>query len=335
MARMNVKQESKKVVSDSAVAFPSPSVMSQNKPVSRDWSTQMQSIRFNMNTLWLITRNDLKSIVLPETAFGIFSALSGPLLTTNDQPSLITILARIPQVILWNWMNLLIFHIANQRLPASILEDSVNKPWRALPSRRLTPDSARRLLLGVIPVVFLSTLHLGGVEETVLMKVLTWIYNDLSGADENYIVRNLINCAGFMCYSSGATIVAAGYGSHALNPRAHIGLCIVGAIIFSTLQMQDMADVEGDKARGRRTSPLVHGDGVARWSIALPVALWSVVCPWFWNLGMWGWAASLVAGGVLGGEGVGTAWCRGGQGDVEGLVWVDDDVVSAAAVQRL
>ena len=209
------------------------------------------------------------------------------------------VLARVPQVILWNWLNVFIFDVANQRLPNSILEDSVNKPWRALPSSRISPSSARRLLLFSIPVVFFMTLYLGGVEETVLMMVLTWMYNDLEGADENYIVRNLINCAGFMCYSSGATIVAAGYGQYTLSSRAYKWIGIVGGIIFSTLQMQDMADVEGDKARGRRTLPIVHGDGIARWSIAIPVITWSIVCPWFWELGKLGWAASLMAGGLL------------------------------------
>ena len=263
---------------------------------------QENTFGFHLYTVWLFTCNDLKSIVYPETAFGIFSALSGPLLTTNDNPHLTTILARIPQVILWNWLNVLVFDVANQRLPDSILEDSVNKPWRALPSRRITPSAARRLLLFVIPVVIFASLYLGGAEETVLMMVLTWMYNDLKGADENYLVRNIINSAGFICYSSGTTIVAAGYGEHTLNSRAYIWLGIVGAVVFSTLQMQDMPDVKGDAARGRRTLPIVHGEYVARWSIAVPVTVWSTVCPWFWELGQLGWATSLTVGGLLAGR---------------------------------
>lgn len=134
---------------------------------------QTNWLTFHLHTIWLITRNDLKSIVLPETAFRTFSALSRPLLTTNNNPSLTVILARIPRVVVWNWLNVLIFDVANQRLPSSVLEDSVNKPWRALPSRRITPSSARRLLLCLIPVVFFATIYLGGVEETVSMMVLT------------------------------------------------------------------------------------------------------------------------------------------------------------------
>lgn len=256
-------------------------------------------LAFHLYTIWLITVNDLKSIVLPETVFGIFSALSGPLLTTNQSPSISEILGRLPHVLLWNWLNLLIFDIANQRLPESVQEDSINKSWRPIPSKRLSPDDARRLLLAAIPLVILCVFFLGGMTETLSMIALTWMYNDLAGADENYIVRNIINAIGFVCYSSGATVVAAGYGKHELNGQSIAWLTVVGLIVFTTLQMQDMADVEGDKARGRRTLPLVHGDAMARWSIAIPVIGWSVFCPRFWQATLIGYILPVVIGMLL------------------------------------
>ena len=231
--------------------------------------------------------------------FGIFSALSGPVLTTNSAPQLLTILSRLPLVILWNWINVLIFDLANQRLPGSVLEDSINKPWRPLPSGRITAAQARRLLLAVLPVAFILTLYLGGMEETVAMMVLTWMYNDLGGADENYLIRNVINAFGFMCYSSGATLVACGFGEHQLNRTAYQWLAMIGGIVFSTLQMQDMSDQEGDQARGRGTVPLVLGDGPARWTIIVPVMLWSFLCPLFWALHPYAFVAPVAAGGVV------------------------------------
>ena len=254
------------------------------------------SIAFHLNTVWLFTRNDLKSIVAPETAFGIFSALSGPVLTNNSSPDFLVILKRIPVVILWCWINVLIFDVANQRLKTSVVEDSVNKPWRPLPSERLTRRQARRFLLLVVPLGFLATLYIGGMEETVAMMALTWMYNDLGGADESYLVRNLINACGFVCYSSGATRVAC---HCSLNDVAYQWLVIVGSIVFTTLQMQDMADQEGDKARNRGTLPLVHGDWVARWTIAIPVAFWSLACPLFWQLGLYGFLVPAIFGGLV------------------------------------
>ena len=135
--------------------------------------------------------------------------------------------------------------------------------------------------------------------ETVVMMVLTWMYNDLGGADEHFQVRNFINALGFMCYSSGSTVVAAGYGEYILNDRAYSWLAIVGTVVFSTLSMQDMADIPGDSARGRRTLPLVYGERFARWAIAIPVIFWSILCPLFWGLGVRGYVAPVAVGSML------------------------------------
>lgn len=205
-------------------------------------------------------------------------------------------LSRIPKIILWNWLNLFLFDVNNQSQPASVLEDSVNKPWRSIPSKRLTAEQAQHLLLLIIPIVFLATLYLGGTREAVTLMVMTWMYNDLGGADVSFVTRNMLNAFGYMCYSSGSMLVAVGYGQHQLNTTADWWLAIIGAIIFTTLQMQDMPDVEGDAARNRKTIPLVYGDCVARWSIAVPVIAWSFICPAFWGMNPFGYITPVAVG---------------------------------------
>lgn len=209
----------------------------------QEHQSQIHSILHDLHTIWLVTRNDLKSIVFPETAFGICSALSGPNLTSNDSPNAMGVLKRAPLVVLWTWINVLIFDLANQRLPNSVIEDSVNKSWRPIPSGRLTPCQARRLLLVILPIAVLITFYTGGMEETIVMNTLVYMYNDLGGADENFVVRNIINAAGFICYSAGATRVACGHGQCSLNEKAYQWLAIIGGIVFSTLQMQDMVSL--------------------------------------------------------------------------------------------
>lgn len=157
----------------------------------------------------------------------------------------------MPQTILWTWLNLLVFNLANQRLPSSIVEDKVNKPWRPIPANRLTAVRARQWLLAILPVVYMAALYLGGVKETVAIMALTWAYNDLNGADENFIVRNIVNALGFVCWGSGAMIVAIGYGDHDVNETSKTWLTVRALMVVSTLQAQDMADMEGDRARGR------------------------------------------------------------------------------------
>ena len=80
-------------------------------------------------TLWLFTESGFATFVVPDTAFGIFGAIAGPLLTTNSSPDPKIILSRLPQVVLFNLANLLIFDLANQRHPTAVIEDALNKPW--------------------------------------------------------------------------------------------------------------------------------------------------------------------------------------------------------------
>ena len=259
------------------------------------------SLKHQLHTLHLFTLNDLKSILVPETAFGISSALAGPLLTSNPAPSMSGVLSRLPQVVLWTYLNLLVFDLANQRLPSSVVEDSINKPWRPLPSGRLSLAQARRLLLLSIPVLIAASFFVGGLEESLMMTVLTWMYNDLKGSDEHYVVRNLVNAGGFMCYACGTTRVA--IRPYRLSDvMVYQWTPLIGAVIFTTLQMQDMADQAGDAEKGRKTLPLVWGDGTARWSIAVPVMLWSLFLPAFWELEYWAWGLPLLLGMLLSGR---------------------------------
>ncbi|KAJ5155350.1 UbiA prenyltransferase family [Penicillium capsulatum] len=136
--------------------------------------------------LWDFVKSDFSTFVLPSTAFGFLGALAAPKLTEFPQsPSIGALLIRaVPRTLLFNTGNLLVFDIANQRLPESVDEDSVNKPWRSLPRGRINPTQARRLLLGTVPAVLAGSAMLGVGAESGLILLLTWMYNDLGGGDE-------------------------------------------------------------------------------------------------------------------------------------------------------
>lgn len=253
---------------------------------------------YRFKTLWLFSRSDWTTMILPETAFGVFSALSGITLTTNPNPRFLDVFSRLPQVILWIWLTTLAFNIANQRLSNSVLEDSINKPWRPMPSRRLTDTEARRLLIATIFTGLVCGLYFGVHEQTLGILILTWVYNDLQGGDENHILRDLINALALMCFSTGATIVACGHPQYSLNTTAYQWIAMKGMILFSSMHIQDMRDQQGDRAKGRSTRPLIVGDSIARWTIAGPVMFWSFACPWFWRVNG-GWFMVPVTFGAL------------------------------------
>ena len=101
---------------------------------------------------WSFTESDFATFVLPNTTFGICSALAGHPLVYADITAL-SVLAKIPAVILFNWSNLLVFDLANQRLWEAVEEDKINKPWRPIPSGEMPRSEVRQAMQLVIPLV--------------------------------------------------------------------------------------------------------------------------------------------------------------------------------------
>lgn len=128
------------------------------------------------------------------------------------------------------------------------------------------------------------------------------MYNDLDGANRNWMVKNILNACGISCFSIGAAIVTIGYGSYQLREDAYTWMAILWLVIATTIQMQDLPDIEGDRERGRKTAPLVHGDAFTRCSIAAPVLIWSMLCPYYWGLQAWGYLLVVSVGGTVAGR---------------------------------
>jgi len=191
---------------------------------------------------------------------------------------------QISHVLLWTWLNTLVFTIANQRLPDAVAEDKLNKPWRPLAAGRISTSQARRLLLCAIPLSLMGIFFcLGAPEETVLLFCLTWMYNDLGGAEEHFILRNIVIAAAYALYANGALRVACNHEGPTFTWRTHAWELMLSGVILTTMQVQDLEDQEGDRARDRLTAPLVIGDASTRWTISLPVLLFSIACPAFWG----------------------------------------------------
>ncbi|KAL6717781.1 hypothetical protein ACLMJK_003866 [Lecanora helva] len=246
----------------------------------------LQNARYQLRTLWLFTYSDLKTILIPSLFFASITTLSGPGLTTTPyRPALCSLLIRVPHMVVWLWLTLLLVDISNQRHTKSILEDRINKPWRPLPAGRLSASDARRLLFAGIPFVLITTMVFlpQGFPITVIAIIGSHFYNDLGGADENILVRNLMNAAAITCFGAGAARVALGK-EIGLNNDAYKWLGIIAAIVTTTMQVQDMEDQEGDLARGRVTIPLLIGDVLARYTIAISISIWSVLCPFYWDV---------------------------------------------------
>lgn len=246
----------------------------------------LSTVGYNALTLWLFTVNDLKTMVFPSTAFALFSC---DIMSTD----LSTFINHLPGIIFWTWANLLAFSINNQRSMSSVLEDQLNKPWRPIPSGRLTPEDAR--ILGSCAYMLAQAASIiagGGLFQSSLLWVLGYIYNDCGGADRGFIIRNLLNGAGFTSFASGALEVATGGLTVLQNGPMFKWLAVIALVVATTVHSQDMYDQAGDAAAGRRTLPLVIGDRWARWSIAVAVITWSFLCPFLWRTSSLGYCLS-------------------------------------------
>ena len=231
---------------------------------------------------WEFTRSNFFTFVVPNTMFGVLGALVPEFSAaqTHGPPSLKDVLLRFPIILFFNWYNVLVFDLGNQYSAESIREDTLNKPWRPIPTGKVTPAWARRTLLLLIPLSMWLNYMLGVWEQAVLIPTLSYLYNDLRGSDE--ILRDPIISVAYAVANTASLRVAVG---GEITSEALTWVATVSGVILTTMQVQDLKDKAGDCSRGRRTVALLLGDTFSRVSITLFVGVWTVVCAWFWNLG--------------------------------------------------
>ena len=135
-------------------------------------------------------------------------------------------------------------------------------------------------------------------EETQLLIGFTWMYNDLGGSDEHWVLRNALIALGYGLFSSAALRIMAG-PSHKLTPTGFHWICLITVVMFVTQHICDIKDAKGDKLRGRKSAPIVLGDECVRWSVAVPILFCSVWCAWFLELGLRSHMSILAMGGLV------------------------------------
>lgn len=244
--------------------------------------------------MYLTCCNNIADIVIPSLLFGTINSLIAPRLMMGPALSWSQILAATPWMFLWSWTNLFMFCLHNQRQADNIAEDAVNKPWRPIPSGRLTAEQARTLLFVLHPLCLALALWLGGfVPYAVLTAFGIW-YNELGGADSG-LLKNMINGVGLGCSFAGPLEVATGHSIFSGECQGALWTVTLMAAFATTSHLQDFRDMAGDSLAGRTTLPLVMGDWPARVSVVAGLALWTEVASQFWGLGWMARSLSLTA----------------------------------------
>lgn len=255
---------------------------------------------FHLHTLYLFTCNDFLTILimpLTNTLLSLFAASTLGIKIPETYPEIVL---RIALSLVWCWGTLLGNVIHNQRHPDSILEDCANKPWRPIPSKRITPEQSRNLLFAVYAIMTLFSFQFGGLRSFLWHALWCIWYNEWGGSG-SLILRNYLNAAGISCFLLGPLEIVTCNQSGLVvdSPKILPWFVMIGLVIFTTIQVQDFRDKVGDALLGRRTLPLVCGDGYARFITVIWVAFWSFVLPAVWNSGVAGLCLSLSLGGFM------------------------------------
>ncbi|KAI1385220.1 uncharacterized protein F4822DRAFT_412425 [Hypoxylon trugodes] len=165
----------------------------------------------------------------------------------------------------WLWLHLLAEDLANQRLPDSILEDNVNRPWRAIPTKRPTPSEAREFLRATVWFTIGSSWLMGSFLPSVSLITMIYLYNDLYGSSAGPLERHVINAAALCFFGWGAVATLLGGNFSTEGTKLLVQwMAISFSIVVTTIQAQDFPDIAGDEARGRQTVPLIYGQKFSR-----------------------------------------------------------------------
>ncbi|KAI0074085.1 hypothetical protein K474DRAFT_1717481 [Panus rudis PR-1116 ss-1] len=221
------------------------------------------------HTLFLFTKSDFKTTVFPITLFALAASPS-------------VRLSNLLQSLLWTWLHLLQFNVANQLF--SISEDLLNKADRPLPSNRISISSATRLRWVLVPLCWLQSYCYSHqlMCISMMLSLSFCVYNEGGHHAGHWFVRNLLNAWGLALFEMGATLVASNDPSR-LHSTAILATAISGSVYLTTFHAQDFKDVNGVRTIGRCTLPIVRPE-LARLTMLVGMTLWSICLPMIWQL---------------------------------------------------
>jgi len=178
-------------------------------------------------------------------------------------------------------MHLLQFNITNQT--KDVEEDRLNKPWRPLPSGRISKSNASRLhlLVSLICMCYsYSVSHL--LFSASLSFFLGVTFYHKSSAHGHWVMKSLMNAFGLTCLGFGSTVLA-GCDRSTVDATSKLALALTAAIIATTTHTQDFRDVVGDKMIGRKTIPIILPIA-SRYTPIIALCAWSICLSRVWAL---------------------------------------------------
>lgn len=202
-----------------------------------------------LHICWLFSAGDLTATVVPATTFAVAAWAS----KHAGVASLPRILA---ECLIYFWLYIYTFNLSNQL--TGIEEDRRNKPHRPLVVGLVTPLGAKWRLVWAT-AAFLALGAVLQVLEWTVLWIVAWVFHNLLGGARALWGKNAAMVAGTI-----AQLAAAWQIVTPLTPAAWTWITAIAIPLSLLVSLQDLRDVDGDMAVGRRTAAVVFGEMVCR-----------------------------------------------------------------------
>lgn len=209
---------------------------------------------------WEFTWRDWSTTIIPTAIFGLAA------LKTRWPVAPGVAALTIGRCFLYFALYIYTFCLANQI--AGVKEDRIDKPDRPLP-RGLVSYRGALARWAVLSAVFLAVGAWFGVFVWALGWVILTVLCCFGGWDRHWFSKNWV----VMTLGVLVELAAAWELVTPLTPSAWRWVLVLSGTIGVTSILQDIRDITGDRAVGRRTLPVVVGESASRWITAALFAL--------------------------------------------------------------
>ncbi|PWY67635.1 hypothetical protein BO94DRAFT_478734 [Aspergillus sclerotioniger CBS 115572] len=203
-------------------------------------------------------RRDLGTGLLPVPEFTLASLLYRKAPREEMIPA-------IAMAFLYGFLYLYTFVVSNQITGVS--EDKINKPDRPIASGAESLKAAK-IRYWVLTALYLGFGHVLGVSEWALLWILTTIAHNPLGFSNFGPTKDL--CMGLGCIAQLKAAWAIGGSPPDMGWE---WIKVITLYMLWPIPLQDLRDVPGDLAAGRRTTPILLGDFPARLYISAGIVV--------------------------------------------------------------
>ncbi|WP_167490727.1 UbiA family prenyltransferase [Nocardia terpenica] len=214
-----------------------------------------------LTVCWSFTWGDLTATVVPATIFAV-AAWGHAGLPATALPAMVL------RCIGYFWLYVYTFTLSNQL--AGIEEDRVDKPHRPLVVGLITPAGAW-WRLAIVSAAFLIAGTVLKVLPWTVLWVAAWMIHDHFGGARVWWGKNAAMVAGTV-----AQLAAAWQIVTPLTGTAWTWILAVAVPLGLLVSLQDLRDMAGDAAAGRRTAVMVFGDRNSRRMFCLAFAAYPI-----------------------------------------------------------